>query len=93
MDALDAGGDVADFAGAEDLFRGQLGAERAHFGDVELLIRAEGTDDVPHLDAAVFDAHEEDDALVIIVIAVEDECLERSFGVAVRRRDLPDDLF
>ena len=92
LNALDARSNVADLARVQAVLGQKFGVEGAHFGDFILLVRAERPDEVAHLHAAVLDAHEQDDALVVVVIAVEDERFEGRVGIALRGGDLFDDL-
>ena len=93
LNALDARSDVADLARVQAVLGQKFGVEGPHFGDFILLVRAERPDEVAHFHAAVLDAHEQDDALVVVVIAVEDERFEGRLGISVRGRDVGDDLF
>ncbi len=90
-DVLQPGGDVADLAGDELLDRHELGPEdtelqglclRAGLHEPDLIVLAERALGEPDVD---------DDALVRVVVAVEDQALERLAGVALRRRDPLDD--
>ncbi len=67
--------------------------ERAHLGDFVNLVRKIRPYLVALLHRAVFDAHKENNALVIIVITVEDERAQRRLGVAVGRRYALDHRF
>ena len=90
---FDGGDEEADFAGGELGDFDGLGGHDAHAVDVEDF--AVGHDFDLHALAkfAVDDAGEDDDASVGVEPAVEDEGLERGFGIALRRREQRDDGF
>ena len=92
-DGLDAGGDVADFAGQELLDRLHARREDADAGDVKRFPARHRPDLRARRDLAVPDTDISDDAEVGIKMAVEDQGPQRLVGIALRRRDAADDGF
>ncbi len=90
---FDGGDEEADFAGGELLDFDGLGSEDAHGFDVEDLAVRHEADLHALAHAAVDDAGEDDDAAVGVEPGVEDEGLERRFGIALGRRQAMDDGF
>ena len=91
-DLFDGGSEVADLARAQLLLRRQ--AERQHIAAFEHLKLGAGRhhfDLHARADGTVEQAHINDNALVGVVLAVEDERAERRIGVADRRRNVGDD--
>ena len=89
---LDAGREVADVAAAE-LVAG-IEPDRAQVADLEdLVLRAGGHEADLHVapDRALHHAHEDDDAAVGVILAVEHERLQRRVRVALRGGDVVDD--
>ena len=86
VDFLDTGNDVAHFAGADAL---QIAHLRREYADAIGKVTASGGHDA-HLAAsfehAVDDAHEADDAHVVVEPGVDDQRLQRCVRVALRRR-------
>ena len=85
-DGLDAGGDEADLARPQRIDRNALWGE-----DADPLDGVHGTgrhqpDFLPGLQRAVLDPHQNDDAEIGVVPAVDQQCLERRCGVARGRR-------
>ena len=93
VDVLDAGGEVADLTGLELLRR--LQPQRAHQAAFEHL---EGRAGRHHFDlhagpdGAVLEAHIDDHAAVGVIIAVEDQRLERGVRVALGCGEVVDDV-
>lgn len=73
-EGLDGGDEVAGFAGAEGLDFGLLGGVFAELGDEEGAVEAHHADLVADFEAAVEDTDVGDDAAVVVVDGVEDEC-------------------
>ena len=92
-DVFDGGDEEADFAGGKLLDLDGLGSEDAHGLDVEDFAVPHEADPHAFAHAAVDDAGEDDDAAVGIEPGVEDEGLERGFGIAFGRRKSVDDGF
>ena len=92
-DVLDGGDEEADFAGGELGDLDGLGGHDAHALDVEGLAVGHDLDLHALAQLAVDDAGEDDDASVGVEPAIEDEGLQRGFGVALRRRKQRDDGF
>jgi hypothetical protein len=87
-DGFDGGGEIADLARAERL--GGTHAERVQIPDLDdLVLRAGRHHADVHAGAhdAVHDAQIDDRAAVGVVLAVEDEALERGLAVALGRGD------
>ena len=83
LHSLDAGGQVADLAGLQLGAGGQAGGTHvAHLHQRELRAGGHQTDGVAGLHRALKDADIDDDALVAVIDAVEDEGLEGGVGVA-----------
>ena len=93
LNGFDGRRDVADLACRKFAFRKRIGGKRAHFRNIVNGIGEESFDFIPHLYFAVAQAHEKDDAFVIVVIAVENKRLERLFRIAVGRGKILDDRF
>ncbi|OQA43229.1 MAG: hypothetical protein BWY52_01948 [Chloroflexi bacterium ADurb.Bin325] len=90
---LEPGRQIADLARFE-LARGpHVGAEHAHLQRLQVLAGGHELQGLARLDAAIDDPHIRHDALVGIVMAVEDERAQRLVALAVRRRHLMDDGF
>ena len=88
LDVLDARGEVPDVAGGE--LSAGLEARGAHMADLDdLVARAGGHELYLHVRpyAPVEEAHEDDDAAEGVVLAVEDQGLERGVRVALGRGD------
>ena len=90
---FDGGDEEADFAGGEFGDLDGLGGHDAHGVDFEAAVVGHDLDLHALAELAVDDAGEDDDAFVGVEPAIEDEGLERSFGVALRRRKEGDDGF
>ena len=89
-DGLDAGGDKADLAGAE-LRRGDsLGREDADALDLMCGAGCHQPDLLASSELAVLDPHEDDDAEIGIVPAVDEQGLQGRGRVALRRRQALD---
>ena len=83
---LDAGGDEADLAGAEAVDRHALGREHADAIDLVGGAGRHQADFLAGLQRAVDDAHQDDDAEIGVVPAVDQQRLERRRGDRPRRR-------
>ena len=83
-DVLDGGYEEADFAGGELGDLDGLGGHDAHGLDLEDLAVGHDLDLHALAELAVDDAGEDDDAFVGVEPAIEDECLQRGFGIALR---------
>ena len=92
-DGLDAGDDVADFAGQQLVHRLHARLRRCRPGDIERLAGRHHLDLRPRLDLAVHDADIGDDAQIGVEVAVKDERAQGLVRVAVGRRDVVDDGF
>ena len=91
-DSLDRGRQIADLARAQLL--GGRHAERVQIADLDDLIDRAGRHEADvhaGADGAVHDAHVDDGAAVGIVLAVEDQALQRRVPVALRRGHVADD--
>ena len=90
---LDARGEVADLAGLELL--GRLQAQRTHQAALEHLerrARGHHLDLHAGLQGALLQAHVDDDTAVSVVIAVENERLQRGVRVALRAGEMLHDV-
>ncbi len=85
-DLLDGGVEVADLAGAEALDGGHGGAVDADVVDVVGAAGLHHADAVALLQGAVDDAHDTDDAEVLVVLGVDQHRLEGRIGVAAGGR-------
>ncbi|MCY1233873.1 hypothetical protein D9M72_464320 [compost metagenome] len=92
---LDRGGDEADLAGAKRIHRDHLRRQHADAFDRVLGVGAHHPDGHALLERAVDDAHENHDAEIGVVPAVDQQRLQgrRIAAVALRRRQLVDDRF
>ncbi len=91
---LDGSGNIADLPGGKAVRRLHAGGvQKADLHHGELAAHRHHPDDVARSDHAVLDADVDDDAAVGIVIRIEDQRLQRRVLVALRRRDVPHDLF
>ena len=91
LHGLDAGGQIADLTGLQLVAGGQAGsAHVAHFHQRELCAGGHQADGVAGLDRTFKDADIDDDALVAVVDAVEDEGLEGGVRVAGGGGDVAD---
>ena len=81
---LDGGDEEADFAGGELEDLDGLGGHDAHGVDFEAAVVGHDFDLHALAKFAVDDAGEDDDAFVGVEPGIEDEGLERGFGVALR---------
>ena len=91
LHGLDAGGQVADLAGLQLGAGGQAGGTHvAHLHQRELCAGGHQTDGVAGFHRALKDADIDDDALVAVIDAVEDEGLEGGVGVAGGGGDVAD---
>ncbi len=88
---LDLGHEETDLPRGKRIDRRRRGAELADVGNVVLLVAAHEKDALPFADRSLHDTDINDDAFVRIKMAVIDERLERSVGVAFRRRNALDD--
>ena len=88
---LRPGGDVADLTGRELLDRHQLWPEHAELERLGDRAAPHQPDLVGRLERALLESDVDDHALVGVVVAVEDEALDRSGRVARRGRDALDD--
>ena len=88
----DVGHQVAHFAHREGLLLVHLGIEDADLVHLVLAAGGHEADGVPGLDGAVHDADEVHHPAVGVVVAVEDQGLQRGVGIALGRRDALDDL-
>ena len=88
LDDLESGGDVADLAGAEAIDGGHVGREVADFEDVGLFAGRHQPDRSSRADLAVDDLDVGDNALVRVVVGVEDQARVGRGVVAGRRRHL-----
>ena len=79
---FDAGHEVAHFAHAHFVDFGHLGIEDAHLVQAVLAVAGHEMDGLAGFHGAVHDAHQADHASVRIVVAVENQRLQRRFGVA-----------
>ena len=90
---LDRRRDVADLARRKAVRRLERGrAQVAALDDRKLAADRHHADRVARVHAALLDAHIGDDALVRVVVGVEDQRLQRRVGVALGRGDVGDDL-
>ena len=90
-DVLDAGDEVADLARTE---LGHRGGHRAADADLDGLLRRAGVHEHQLRtvgEPAVHDPDRRDDTAVLVVLAVEDQALQRGVGIALRRRNAGDD--
>ncbi len=92
-DVLDGGDEEADFTGGELLEFNGLRRHYAHRLDVERLAVRHDLDLVALTKPSVDDAREHNHAAVRIEPRVEDERLQRSVGVSLRRRQQVHDGF
>ena len=90
-DVLEARGDVADLAGDQLLDRHELRPEDAQLQRLGHRAAAHQLDRLAVADRALGEPDVDDHALVGVVVAVEDQALERALRVALRRRDPGDD--
>ncbi len=90
-DALEAGRDVADLAGDQLLDRHELRPEDAELERIGLGAAAHQADRVTLADRPLGEADVDDDPLVRVVVAVEDQALQRLGRVALGGRDAGDD--
>ena len=90
-DVLEAGDDVADLAGGERRDRLPGGRHDAELLGVELRALRHRAQRLARREAPVDDAHERDDAAVLVVGRVEDERARRRVRIARGRRDPLDD--
>ncbi len=88
---LQSGRDVADLTGRQPLDRHRVRREDAELQELGLLLRRHEQDPIAPLHGAVDDADMRDDALVRVVVRVEDQGAERRVGIAARRRHAVDD--
>ena len=90
---FDGSGEVSDVAGRK--LRARLKADRTHVANLENAVFCAGRVQ-QHFgalgDAAVKNAHENDNAAVAVILTVEDKRLERRIYVARRRRNICDDI-
>ena len=86
-DALEPGRDVADLAGRQQLHGHELGPEDAQLEDLRLGAGAHQADPLVLVERPGGEPDVRDDALVLVVVGVEDEALERRLRAALRRRD------
>ena len=91
IDFLDAGDDEADVAGSELARRHGLRREAAELVDLVAAARRHHADLVADLERAVDDAHQRDDADVVVEPRVDDERLQRRIRVALGLRDAFDE--
>ncbi|CDN46190.1 hypothetical protein BN871_LI_00040 [Paenibacillus sp. P22] len=92
LDILDAGDDEADISYGKLVHDAHARLEGSDLDDLEFSAGRHEVDLGAGLDAAVDDAHVDDDALVRIVVGVEDQRLERLVGISRRSGNLLDDL-
>ena len=91
IDFLDAADDEADVAGSE-LARGHgLRREAAELVDLVRPARRHDANLVADLQCAVEDAHQRDDADIVVEPGVDDERLQRRFGIALGLRNAFDE--
>ena len=90
-DVLEAGDDIADLAGGERVRGQQRGREEAELLRLEARAERHRAQRLARRERAVDDAHERDDAAVLVVRGVEDERARRRIGVARRRGNALDD--
>ena len=90
-DVLEPRRDVADLARHQLPDRDELRAEDAELERFGLDPAAHEPDRLAVADRSLREADVDDHALVGVVVAVEDQALQRSLGVALRRRDPRDD--
>ena len=90
-DVLEPGDDVPDLAGGEGLDRLPRGGHEAELLRLELRTLRHCLQRLARLEPAVDDAHEGDDAAVLVVGRVEDQGARRRVRVAGGRRDPVDD--
>jgi hypothetical protein len=90
-DVLQPGRDIADLARHELLDRDELRPEHAELERLRLRPRGHEADRVMLAQGACSEADIDDDPLVHVVVAVEDQALERLRRVAFRSRDALDD--
>ena len=82
---------VADIARAKCLHRHQRGPEHTQLHDLCVSSTTHDSDLLVRLERALREPDIGDDALVDVVVRVEDEALDRCLGVALGRRDALDD--
>ena len=90
-DVLETGRDVAHLAGGELLDRHELRSEDAELQGFRDHAAGHEADRLRGLERALLEPDVDDDALVGVVVAVEDQALDRGRGIAGRRRDPFDD--
>ena len=90
---FDAGCEIADISRGQ--FIARIESYRAQVPQLHDLVLCAGGHEqylILAVQHAVHHAHENDDAAVVVVLAVEYQRLERCVRVARRRRDVPDDI-
>ena len=86
------GDDVADFAGAERLGSGHVGADHADFNRIVGHANTHHVHFFTVAQFAVFHTNVSDDATVGVVDGIKDKRAGGRFGIAVRSRHIHDDL-
>ncbi len=92
-DFLDLGGDEADFAGTKAIDQHLFGGEIADAFDLIGGARGHHADLVALFQFTVDDPHQDDNAEIGVVPGIDQQRLERSFGIALGRRQTGDDTF
>ena len=87
MRVLETRDQIADLADGQLVDRGLSRSAHADLLDLALVARLHEADLVLGVDRAVHDADQGDDAAVGVEVRIEDQRLERSAGIARRRRD------
>ena len=93
LHALEAGGDIADLAGCQARRLNGRGGENADLDWVDACVAGHGEEAGGRVNAAVDHAHVGHNALVWVVMAVENQRLQLFARVPLRRRHLHNDLF
>ena len=91
--SFDARCEIADLAGAEPVNRGPAGREDSNFLDRVGGPSRHHLHDIARFDRPVHQADVADDAAVIIVHSIKDQCLERRVVAPLGMRDAGNDLF
>ena len=93
-DALDRSGEVANFACTKHTIVDQrVRCHIAGFHNGEFRTGRHQLNGIPDLDGAFFDADIDDNALIGIIIAVEDQSLQRSVRIALGCRNVRHNFF
>lgn len=93
-DALDRSGEVANFACTKHTIVDQrVRCHIAGFHNGEFRTGRHQLNGIPDLDGTLFDADIDDNALIGIIIAVEDQSLQRSIRIALGVPECPSQFF